>query len=76
MIATLCICASMNLKTKLSILMDIIQWLLNIQIVFEGIIGDGNRGDIAIDDISIRSGSCSMGITIYLLYILVNLISN
>ncbi|XP_060562567.1 MAM and LDL-receptor class A domain-containing protein 1-like [Ruditapes philippinarum] len=30
------------------------------QIVFEGINGDGHRGDIAIDDISIRSGSCSI----------------
>ncbi|XP_060565391.1 uncharacterized protein LOC132724541, partial [Ruditapes philippinarum] len=30
------------------------------QIVFEGINGDGNRGNIAIDDISIRSGSCSI----------------
>ncbi|XP_060552717.1 MAM and LDL-receptor class A domain-containing protein 1-like [Ruditapes philippinarum] len=30
------------------------------QIVIEGIIGDGYRGNIAIDDISIRSGSCSI----------------
>ncbi|XP_071956926.1 MAM and LDL-receptor class A domain-containing protein 2-like [Antedon mediterranea] len=31
----------------------------NFQIVWEGVIGTGSKGDIAIDDISVRDGACS-----------------
>ena len=30
----------------------------NFYVYFEGIVGDGNRGDIAIDDINIHPGAC------------------
>jgi len=29
-----------------------------IQIVFEGVVGNGIQGDIAIDDVSVKSGAC------------------
>ena len=32
------------------------------QIVIEGLVGSGYRGDIAIDDVAMTSGSCSQGI--------------
>ena len=31
-----------------------------IQIVFEGVIGSGFRGDIAIDDVSMTQGPCPL----------------
>ena len=33
-----------------------------LQIVIEGLVGSGYRGDIAIDDVAMTSGSCSQGI--------------
>ena len=30
-----------------------------LQVVFEGVIGNGYQGDIAIDDISVMNGKCS-----------------
>ena len=36
-----------------------------VQIVFEGVVGQGFLGDIAIDDVSTKSGTCSMSGTFY-----------
>ena len=29
------------------------------QLVFEGVVGNGYQGDVAIDDISVKSGACN-----------------
>lgn len=34
-------------------------FILKVQLTFEGVRGGGYRGDIAIDDFSLRPGSCS-----------------
>ena len=35
--------------------------LLSLQVVIEGVVGSGYRGDIAIDDVAMTSGSCGQG---------------
>ena len=34
-------------------------FFLKVQVTFEGVRGNSYRGDIAIDDVSVRPGSCS-----------------
>ena len=33
--------------------------LINFQLIFEGVVGNGYLGDIAIDDITVKTGSCA-----------------
>lgn len=49
----------MNNKTNILIIL-MFSWLcLTFQLKFEGTVGNGIRGDIAIDDVSVRQGNCT-----------------
>ena len=34
-------------------------YLVNLQFVLEGVVGDGLEGDIALDDLSVLDGTCT-----------------
>lgn len=36
-----------------------IKFQLTFQLIFDGTVGNGSRGDIAIDDVSVKPGNCT-----------------
>ena len=48
---------------------DCFIFFLFLQIVLEGVVGGGYRGDIAIDDISMTPGQCSQSMAFIFFYL-------